>query len=163
MAVELDHDAIKERIVAILKTNVTLFDVDDLTKVRAIEVGFPEGDSFDPENLDQIFITNSTPFESIRNDGVIQSDAISDLEHTFNYDIVTVVNASTAREAEEKLDDFQKLIMQELEADTSLTGTGSRLVDLALPVSVQIYRAGTSQGKPVAGRVITLRCVMNTK
>jgi len=163
MAVELDHDAIKERIQAILKTNVTLFDVNDKTKIRSIEVGFPEGDPFDPEMADQIFITNGSPFESIRNDGVIQSDTISDLEHTFNYDIVIIVNASTGRVAENKLDDFQKLALQTLEADTSLTGTGSRLVDLALPASIQLYRPGGSQGTGVQGRIITLRCVMNTK
>lgn len=163
MATELDHDAIKTRIVAILKTNATLFDANNIEKVRAIVVGFPEGDPFDPENINHIFVTNSSPFESIRNDGTILSDAITDLEHTFNYDIVIIVNASEGRIAENQLDDFQKLVLETLEADTSLTGTGSRIVDLALPSSVQIYRAGTSQGKPVQGRVITLRCVADTK
>ncbi len=160
MAVELDHNAIKTKIQAILKASATLFDVDDQTKIRAIEVGFPEGDPFDPENTDQIFITNSSPFETIRNDGSVVSNAITALDHTFNYDIVTIVNASTAREAEQKLDDFQKLILQVLEADVDLTGTGTSDVFKSFPVSVQPFRG--RQGQPVQGRVITLRCFKET-
>jgi len=160
MAVELDHDAIKTKIQAILKADATLFDANDLTKIRAIEVGFPEGDPFDPEMQDQIFITNSIPFETIRNMGSVVSNAVKNLEHTFNYDIVTIVNSASARETELKLDDFQKLILELLEADVDLTGAGTSDVDISFPVSSQIYKG--RQGEPVMGRVITLRCLKET-
>jgi len=121
MAVELDHDAIKTRIVDILKANATLFDANDLTKIRFIEVGFPDGDPFLDQMFDYIFITNSTPFETIRNQGATPTSAsksiVTNLEHTFHYDIVTVVNAKSARDAELKLDDFQKLTLELLEAE----------------------------------------------
>ena len=162
MAVELDHDAIKTRIVDILKANVTLFTAGDLTKNRFIEVGYPDGDWQKDEMFDYIFVTNSVPFESIRNEGTILSDAVSDLTHTFNYDIICVVNAKSSRDAEEKLDDFQKLILQTLEVDTSLSGIGTRLVDTAFPVSVNSFRPAGTQGTAIQGRIITLRCIMNT-
>jgi len=158
MATEIDHDQIKTKIVAILKASATLFDVDDLTKVRSIEVGFPEGDPFNPEQMDHIFITNGSPFESITHDPGIISNAVTSLTHIFNYDIVTIVNASTAREAETKLDDFQKLTLELLEADNDLTGGTTKEVDISFPVTIQPYKGSQSQGKPVGGRVITLRC-----
>jgi len=161
MATELDHDAIKESIRTILRANATLFDVDNLAKIRAIEVGYPEGNAFDPQEMDHIFITNGNPFETIRNRGVVQSNAIKDLEHSFNYDIVIMVNGKDARETEEKLDDFQKLVLQLIEADVTLTGTGSALVHNAFPVSAQAFQGRT--GVPVMGRVLTIRCTMHTK
>jgi len=160
---ELDHDAIKEKIVAILKASATLFDADDLTKIRAIEVGHPEGNPMDPEMMDHIFVTNASPFETIRNDGrAVVSNAITALEHNFNYDIVVIVNASTAREAEEKLDDFQKIILELLEADVDLTGTGTSDVDVSFPVSIQLFRPTVAEGRAIQGRVITLRCMKVT-
>jgi len=163
MAVELDHDAIKTRIVDVLKASAGLFDANNLAKIRFIEVGWPSGDWDKDEMFPYIFVTNATPFEILKNEGTIQSDAISDLSHTFNYSIIFVVNGKDSRDAELKLDDFQKLILQLLEADTSLTGTGSRLVDMALPSSVSPFRPSGTQGKGVQGRVINLRCIMNTK
>jgi len=162
MAVELDHDAIKTRIVDILKANATLFDANDLTKLRFIEVGWPAGDWDKDEMFPYCFVTNGTPFEMMKNEGIIQSDAVSDLSHTFNYSIIFVVNSKDSREAELNLDDFQKLILQLLEADTSLTGTGSRLVDIALPTTINLFRPTGTQGKGVQGRIINLRCIMNT-
>lgn len=162
MAVELDHDAIKTRIVDILKASAILFDASDLTKLRFIEVGFPDGTWENDQMFPYCFVTNSIPFESIRNEGTILSDAVTDLTHTFSYDIIFVVNSKSSREAELNLDDFQKLILQLLEDDTSLTGTGSRLVDTAFPVSVNSFRPSGTEGKGVQGRIITLRCIMNT-
>jgi len=166
MATELDHDVIKTKIVAILKASATLFDADDLTKIRFIEVGFPDGNPFNDQMFDYIFITDSNPFETIRNKGSTTTVGgkviVKNLEHTFNYDIVIIVNAKSAREGEEKLDDFQKLTLQLLEADASLVGTGSADVDISFPVSVQHFRPGNTEAKAVKGRIITLRCLKET-
>jgi hypothetical protein len=158
MATEVDHDAIKSTIVTILKANATLFDAATLTKIRAIEVGFPQGDPFADQMHDSIFVTNSSPFETIRNDGSVVANAIKALDHVFNYDIVIVVNGKDSRDTEEKLDDFQKLVLQTLEADVDLTAS----VDKSFPVSVQHYRDINNEGKGLKGRVITLRCWKTT-
>ena len=166
MATEIDHDAIKTKIVAILKASAVLFTDSDLTKIRSIEVGFPDGDPYSDQKFDYIFITDSSPFETIRNRGSTTTVGgkviVKNLEHEFNYDIVIIVNAKSARNAEEKLDDFQKLTLELLEADASLVGTGSADVDISFPVSVQHYRIANKEGTGVKGRVITLRCIKDT-
>jgi len=163
MAVEIDHDQIKTKIVAILKASATLFTDSDLTKIRFIEVGFPDGDPFQDQMFDYIFVTNSAPFETISQDVTIISNAIESLVHTFNYDIVIVVNGKDSRDAELKLDDFRKLVLQLLEADVNLTGTGTADVDYSIPVSVQPFRPSGTQEKSKKGLVITLRCVKTTE
>ncbi len=163
MAIEIDHDAIKQKIVAILKANATLFTAADLTKIRAITVGFPEGDPFTDQMFDYIFVTNSSPFETISQDVTIISNAIESLVHTFNYDIVIIVNGKNARDAELKLDDFRKLVLQLLEADVNLTGTGTADVDYSIPISIQPFRPTGTQQKEKKGLVITLRCIKTTE
>lgn len=157
---EVDHDQIKEKIVAILKASATLFDANNLAKIRRIEVGWPEGDPLNPEMMDHIFVTNGSPFEQIANRGNIVSNEVEELIHTFNYDIIVIVNGKTARDAENKLDDFQKLIMELLEVDANLTGVGTAEVDASWPVAVQPFQG--DKGKPVKGKVITLRCIKTT-
>jgi len=121
-------------------------------------LAFRRGDWFSDQMHDSIFITNSSPFETIRNDGSVVSNAIKALDHSFNYDIVIVVNGIDARDAEKKLDDFQKLTLQTLEANVDLDAE----VDKSFPVSVQHYRIANTEGKGLKGRVITLRCTKTT-
>jgi hypothetical protein len=163
MATELDHNAIKARIVAILKANTSLYTTTaEANELRAITVGHPQGDELQDQMFPYAFVTNSAEFESITNLGVVTGNAIKALQHTFHYDIVTVVNEEDARHAEVQLDLYQKLILQTLEADSDLRGTGSAVVDISFPVRVQHFRPDTAgQGK--RGRRITLRCVMTTK
>jgi len=162
MAVEVDHDAIKTKIAAILAANTTLFTDSDLTKIRSIGVGFPPGDPFQAEMFDYIFVTNSSPFETIAQDVTIISNAIESLVHTFNYDIVIVVNGKDSRDAEEKLDDFQKLVLQTLEADVTLTGAGTADADYSQAISIQPFRPGGTLELGKKGRVITFRVVLTT-
>jgi len=166
MATEIDHDANKERIEDILEASATLFGANDLTKIRSIDVGFPDGDPFNDQMFDYIFITNSASFETIRNKSSTPTSASKkiarNLEHTFNYDIVTVVNGKDARDAEKKLDDFQKLTLELLEADLSLNNGVADLVDMSFPVAVNHFRPGQTETKGVKGRIITLRCIKTT-
>jgi len=159
---DLDHDQIKTKIATILKANTTLFTAATLTKIRSIEVGFPQGDPFQDQMFDYIFITNGTPFESITSDSGVVSNVIQELYHIFNYDIVIIVNGTDSRDAETKLDDFRKLVLETLEADANLTGTGSAEIDYSLPISVQPYRPSGKEGQGKKGIVITLRCFKTT-
>jgi hypothetical protein len=164
MATELDHDVIKTKIVAILKANTSLYTTTgEAGELRAIEVGYPQA-SFNAGQLADAllpysYITNSTgPFETIKA-GTVVSNAITILEHTFNYDIVVVVLEKDSRAAEVLLDELQKLILQTLEADHNLTGTGSASVDDSQPLRIDHLRVGNDdQGRGIKGRVITLKC-----
>ncbi len=164
MATELDHDEIKKKIVAILKANTSLFTTTgEEGELRAIEVGFPQGTfsgtSLSDAMLPYAYVTNSTgPFETIRTGDVV-SNAIKILYHSFNYDIVVVVMQKDAREAEILLDELQKLVLQTLEADHNLTGTGSASVDDSQPLRIDRLRVGTGdEGRGIKGRIITLKC-----
>ena len=166
MATEIDHDVNKERIEDMLEASAALFDANDLAKIRSIDVGFPDGDPFNDQMFDYIFITNSASFETIRNRTTTPISAskkiVRNLEHTFNYDIVTVVNGKDARDAEKKLDDFQKLTLELLEADLALNNGVADLVDMSFPVAVNHFRPGQTETKGVKGRIITLRCLKAT-
>jgi hypothetical protein len=164
MASELDHDVIKQKIVAILKANTSLYTTTgEAGELRAIEVGYPQAafqaGQLSDAMLPYAYVTNSTgPFETITTGDVV-SNAIKVLYHTFNYDIVVVVLEKDSRAAEVLLDELQKLILQTLEADHSLTGVGSASVDNSNPSRIDYLRVGTSdQGRGIKGRVITLRC-----
>ena len=164
MATELDHDDIKKKIVAILKTNTSLFTTTgEEGELRAIEVGFPQANfgtgALSDAMLPYAYVTNSTgPFETIRSGSVV-SNAIKILLHTFNYDIVVVVMQKDAREAEILLDELQKLVLETLEADHNLTGVGSASVDDSNPLRIDKLRVGTAdEGKGIKGRIITLTC-----
>ena len=164
MATELDHDEIKKKIVAILKANTSLFTTTgEAGELRAIEVGFPQASFASGELSDAMlpyaYVTNSTgPFETIRTGDVV-SNAIKILYHTFNYDIVFVVLEKDSRAAEVLLDELQKLILQTLEVDHNLTGTGSASVDDSAPLRIDRLRVGTGDdGRGIKGRIITLKC-----
>lgn len=164
MATELDHDEIKKKIVAILKANTSLYTTTaEEGELRAIEVGYPQA-AFNAGQLSDAmlpyaYVTNgSGPFETVKA-GTVVSNAIKVLYHTFNYEIVVVVLEADARKAEVLLDELQKLILQTLEADYNLTGTGSASVDDSTPLRIDHLRVGTAdQGRGIKGRVITLRC-----
>jgi hypothetical protein len=164
MATELDHDVIKQKIVAILKANTSLYTTTgEAGELRAIEVGYPQA-AFNAGQLADAmlpyaYVTNGTaPFETIKA-GTVVSNAITILEHTFNYDIVVVVLEKDSRAAEVLLDELQKLILQTLEADHNLTGVGSASVDDSQPLRIEHLRVGNAdQGRGIKGRIITLKC-----
>lgn len=168
MATELDHDEIKKKIVAILKANTALYTTTaEEGELRAIEVGYPQtsfnGGQLSDAMLPYAFVTNSSgPFETITTGDVV-SNAHKILIHTFNYDIVVVVLEEDSRTAEILLDDLQKLILESLEEDHSLTGVGSASVDDSAPLRIDALRVGTSdQGRGIKGRIITLKCIKTT-
>ena len=102
------------------------------------------------------FVTNGAgPFEIISQNTAVSSNAISMIEHTFDYNINMVVNEKDSRTAETLLDDLQKILMETLEADYNLNST----VDESFFVRVDELRVpGAELGKGFRGRVITLRC-----
>lgn len=155
MATEVDHDAIKEAIVAILVANTSLYDVNNEAKVMSITVGKPNIEGI-PNILPGIYVTNSPVLETIRA-GQIVSNVHKNLEHTIRYLIVIGVAGADAPDTEEKIDDFQKLILETLEVNSRLTNN----VDLSYPERVDsnvIKRAG----EVIQLRQITLKCQKTT-
>ena len=160
MATELDHDVIKQKIVAILQANTSLFTTTgEEGELRSIAVGEPTVKDAVPF----AYVTNSSgPFEIIRTGSVV-SNAITILTHTFHYDVVVVVHQKNSRRAEVELDEFQKLILQTIEADFDLTGGTTAEVDLCVPVRIEpLGMKFKDVSKGFKGRIITFRCVKTT-
>jgi len=162
MATEIDHDDIKTQIETILEANSTLYDVTGANnKIRVIEVGPPkvgQGGEILETTLPHIWITNSSPFETIRNTGILTANVVKSLEHTFHYDIIIIVDSKDAEFSEEDLDDFQKLTMETMEADVDI---GDK-VDNSFPVRVDLLPHSGIKIGGKQGRKITLRCIKTT-
>lgn len=157
MPTELDHNAIKAQIVAILKTKATLYDVTGASgKVRQINVGHPDHKNSLDDVFPAIYVTNTNPLERIKIHGSMtqSSDDVAPLLHTFRYKIVLQEKTKGSRDTEAALDDFQKLILETLEADHKLKNGGSAVVDSSRPESVETFKTDLN-GKPVQGRIIT--------
>ena len=121
-------------------------------------MGSPPGDDFADAMPPYAFVRNSIGgFETITNVGSIASNAIKAIQHTFHYDIVVVVNQPDSRLAEIELDNYQKLILQTLEADHTLSAN----VDGSLPIRVEHYDVAR-RNAGYSGRVMTIRCVKTT-
>ena len=160
MATELDHDAIKENIKLILQANSSLYTTTgEANELRLIEVGHPDG----ANGMDRVFpfayIHNSAPFERISKIGVKtrSSEAQGPLLHEFRYDIMIGVSGKSSRDTQEKLDDFQKLILQTLEADHRFKNGGAAVVDDSEMESVRRF-SDRLNGEPVQGKTITILC-----
>lgn len=160
MATEIDHDAVKENIKLILQGNSSLYTTTaEANKLRLIEVGHPDG----KDGLDRVlpfaYIHNANPFERARRIGVKtrSSEAQGPILHEFRYDIIIGVNGKTSRDVQEKLDDFQKLTLETLEADHRFKNGGAAVVDDSEFESVHNF-SDILNGNPMQGRIITFLC-----
>lgn len=159
---EFTHDDIKNRIRDILRADtVNLFDATgEGTKTRLVEIetGWPNDARVVPKGrkFPFAFITNGTPFESMKITGSVVADAIKSLEHITNYMIVIGVRHENSKAAELQLDTFQRLILNDLETDVQLKNGGTPLVDQCTPIRVEPFRPEL-QGTNMQMRAITLK------
>lgn len=158
MPTELDHNDIKDQIVLILEANASLYDSGQTLADRLylISTGTPDGETGLDNIFPSLYVTNNNPLERVSNSGVMTSSSESTppLTHLFRYKIIFTVNADSSRDAELKLDDFQKVILETLEADHKLKNGGAGKVDSSRPEMVETFR-NDHNGKPVQGRIIT--------
>ena len=154
---EVDHDAIKEQMVAILQANATLYDAAGaVNKVGFIHVGRPDTKSGFDNTLPAIYITNANPLERITLQGTMtgSSEALPCLLHQIRYKIIVATDTGNAQLAENELDDLQKLILETLEADNKFKNGGSAVVDFSRPEMIETFRT-TDNNRTIQGRTIT--------
>jgi hypothetical protein len=156
---DIDHFGNKEKIATILAASAALVDPDDDTKLLVMSAGRPNLDGI-PIQLPGAYVTSSPVMDNIRS-GPIVSESHQALVHTVRYLIVFGVAGTEAGDAEEKLDDFQKQIMELLEEDTTLTGVTTAIVDEATPERVD-HNVIKAAGDVVQLRQITLKCIIRT-
>ena len=164
MVAEIDYWAIKERIVTILKhdtTNLYTATASDKTKFRKIDAGAPDLNKPIQGPLPRIFITNDDRFDNMLSKSVIQTRNHKMTQHTMIYKIIAVCEGKNGPDAEEKIDDFTKIILEKIKNHNDLskpTDNTDPLADWSFPFEVNILNREVIGGK-MAGRVIMLRVV----
>jgi len=155
---ELNHNTIKDAIVAELKTNAALFtSTAEANKVRAITTGKPEDILVDPM-YPYIIVTNGRPLESIEQEDFILSDAVKYLEHIIRYNIIVVTLDKDSRAAEKELDDYTELILETMQLDRDINGN----VDTSQFVAMDDLDTITTDTTGKRGRVLTFECIKAT-
>lgn len=162
---EIEHDLVKQQMVDILQNNTDLFDINDNTKITYLEVGEPPGNPLPiPPTYPALWITSSRTLETITRRGINDNNTHSYLLHDVNYLIKFMVNEQDSIVAEKTMDEFQKTILETLEADITLS-TGSQTLavkpDDTWPERVETFRQ-ENDGTPVRGRTITWHLKFST-
>ena len=151
---EVDYWFMKERIATILKDDTTnLYDASasDKTKFRKIEAGAPDMNKPIQGPFSRIYITNDERFDKMT-------------EHVMFYKIIAVCEGKNGPDAEEKIDDFTKLILQKIKNHNDLskpTDNTDPLADWSFPDSVDVLNRELI-GDKIAGRVIRLKVQTTT-
>lgn len=154
---ELDIFGIKERIVAILQNDTGLYTTTaESGKLRKIVAGWTIQDKVKPN----AFITNSSRFETIIPKSVI-SNEWKTLTHELDFEIHLTVDGKTPSDAEEKLDDFRKLLYEVIEENNQLKNPSTGLDPL---VSTSWFRHSSHQnrGELTQTHVYTLHCIVTS-
>lgn len=162
MATELDHTAIKTRIVDILQANTTLYTTTaEADKLRSIQIGHPQSHRWKEDVYPYAFVS----YKNERNQLIStrQDQEINGIHHIVTYEIYFVVNEADSRDAEEALDGFQKLILETLEAKNTLSDPADD-TDPKCIFSIPSVDGPINEtiAKEVQGRIISLVCHMRT-
>ena len=162
----VDLFAIKEKIVEILKAATTnLWDStpSDKTKFRKIESGSPSPKAIQEPPLPRLWVTSDETVALVKPLGVIESNASKGEEYDIRLKIIFVVEAKDGSATEEKIDDFTKSIINNLEANYDIrTPSGAESTRLAESSQVIAIRdlPNMFKGDRVRGRVISFQVIV---
>ena len=166
MATDVNVFAVKEQIVDILDSNSTLFDATGANdKVRKITVGAPRMSRLVRETtLPQIWVTNETVIDDLKQSTATQGNAPKTTTHTLHFKIILLADAKDGPKAEEILDDFVKLINEDITENYDLRqpagAESTSIVDNC--VVNQVSEFPNLAGLAKAGRFIKLKAVATT-
>jgi len=157
-----DFFGIKERIVAILQDDATIYSAtpSDKTTLRKIEAGAPSPKAIDEPPLPRCWVTNDqlmaniTPLASVQNNTSLGED------YDYRINVIFVVEAKDGPKTEEDIDDFTQNIITQLETNYDLRAVGgaesTRLADETRVVQITELPS-MFKGDRVKGRVIKFR------
>jgi len=168
MAIDVDLFAIKQRIVDILDSNSTLFDATGASgKVRKIEAGAPrmKENLIVETTIPHIWVTNDTIIDDITVENVVQGNAPTFTKHNISLRILLLTQKKDGFKVEEVLDDFVKLINEEITENYDLRqpgGAESTSVADSCIVRRVTEMSGQMTGTYRQGRIISLKCLVTT-
>ena len=155
---------IKERIVTILKNDTTnLFSSTPTNKAkfRKIEAGSPSPKAIHEPPLPRMWITSDDTVAIVKPLGIIASNISQGEEYEIRIKIIFVVEAKDGPATEEKIDDFTKNIINDLEVNYDLRdGAESTRVAESSEVTSVMDLPNIFKGDRVKGRVIHLKVIV---
>lgn len=163
---EIDHQAIKARIKAILEADTTLFKLADKKGglVNSISIGLPDGYNWSKIPFDYIVISNDLNFEMDQPFGAVigtnPTSNISTSMHTIRYMVIMMASGPTTAITESKLDAIHKETKQALKNNVKLTKPSDGTNDLNVIQSIcrtsKYVDGGSNKGLSINGIILTL-------
>lgn len=164
MVTFINHQTIKAKIVTVLQGNSNIFVSPPTTdaKFRIIQVGSPDFYKIEELPMPSCYVINDERIiEEVKRVAPHVSDVSFGAEVTFRYLIVFVAKGKDSVTVEEKLDNFEKEIMQTFLANTQFGDvsavTTNTVLDDSWPEKVMVLNPNML-GKEQQGRIIQLWC-----
>src|SRR3990167_2598415 len=128
MVTYIDHQTIKAKIVTVLQGNSDIFETPptSASKFRTIQVGAPDFYKIEELPMPSCYIINDERIvEEVKRVTPHNSNVSLGAEVTFRYLIIFVAQGKDSPTCEEKLDNFQKEIMETILANVKFGDVGA--------------------------------------
>jgi hypothetical protein len=166
MTTEVDHQAVKNRLVEMFKADTAIWDINKPTvRARSIDLGVPDSKQWKDIPTPYIRITNAPDLETDKPFGSLDNYGTSASYHIVKYLIMVVDQGKDAKTVEKTLDDLHKAIKENLKENSQLTDPDDNTdakCKISHPIKTEQLQAGSFKGNAVDGFVITLQCEMTT-
>ena len=157
-----------KHILEILKNDTTNFwttTPSDKSKFRKIEAGSPSPKAIQEPPLPRLWVTSDDTVAVVKPLGVIANNISKGEEYDIRIKILFVTEAKDGRDTEEKIDDFTKSIINQLEANYDLRTPGgaesTRVAESSQVLTIMDLPA-VFKGDRVKGRAIRFQVIVRT-
>ena len=165
MVTEVDHHAIKVRIMDILKADPDCYDsTGSPNKLVDVFVGRPYANNLSAHPTPFAFIANEDNLEDQEPEAVVEGTAVKATKHDCYYLVSLVDDAQDGREVEKLLDNLGKQVLQTLKAEFELrkpSDDSDPKCAWSMPERVSVFEA-SQNGMPIQGRAIHFKIIVHT-
>ena len=165
MVTEVDHHAIKVRIMDILKADPDCYDsTGSPNKLVDVFVGRPYANNLSAHPTPFAFIANEDNLEDQEPEAVVEGTAVKATKHDCYYLVSLVDDAQDGREVEKLLDNLGKQVLQTLKAEFELrkpSDNSDPKCSWSMPERVSVFEA-SQNGMPIQARAIHFHIIVHT-
>jgi len=169
---EVDHNAVKQRIVSTLKLDSTLYNLNNLkgSLAHSVDVGLPDGYNWNSIPFPYIRVTNDPNFEDDQIFGAAVAGTspyahVSTSKHTCRYLVIFMASDKSAQALEKTIDLAHKEIKNALKSNLKLVtaaGTNDLGVIQSRPLNSKLVDGGRFKGMTVNGIIIQFQVIIQT-
>jgi hypothetical protein len=165
MVTEVDHHAIKVRIMDILKADPDCYDsTGSPNKLVDVFVGRPYANNLSAHPTPFAFIANEDNLEDQEPEAVVEGTAVKATKHDCYYLVSLVDDAQDGREVEKLLDNLGKQVLQTLKGEFELrkpSDDSDPKCSWSMPERVSVFEA-SQNGMPIQARAIHFHIIVHT-